>query len=66
MVGWHHQLNGREFEQTPEESEGQESLLCCSPWGCTELDMTQQLNNNKIIVIFDSGMKIENPDKKVI
>ena len=40
MVGWHHQLNGREFEQTPEDSEGQESLLCCSPWGCTELDVT--------------------------
>ena len=40
MVGWHHQLNGCEFEQTPEDSEGQESLLCCSPWGCTELDMT--------------------------
>ena len=33
MVGWHHQLNGREFEQTPGDGEGQESLACCSPLG---------------------------------
>ena len=33
MLGWHHWFNGREFEQTPGESEGQGSLLCCSPWG---------------------------------
>ena len=33
MVGWHYQLNGHEFEQTPGESEGQGSLVCCSPWG---------------------------------
>ena len=31
-VGWHHWLNGREFEQTPQDSEGQGSLACCSPW----------------------------------
>ena len=34
MVGWHHQLNGHEFEQTPEDREGQGSLVCYSPWGC--------------------------------
>ena len=45
MVGWHHQLNGHEFEQTPGDSEGQGSLVCCSPLGCKELDMTEQLNN---------------------
>ena len=33
MVGWHHQLNGHEFEETPGDSEGQESLVCCSPRG---------------------------------
>ena len=33
MVGWHHQLNGHEFEQTPGIGEGQGSLVCCSPWG---------------------------------
>ena len=34
MIGWHHWLNGHEFEQTPEDSEGQGSLVCYSPWGC--------------------------------
>ena len=33
MVGWHHQLNGHEFEQSLGDSEGQGSLVCCSPWG---------------------------------
>ena len=32
MVGWHHQLDGHEFQQTPGNSEGQRSLACCSPW----------------------------------
>ena len=40
MVGWHHQLNGHESEQTPGDSEGQESLACCCPWGCKESDTT--------------------------
>ena len=40
MVGWHHQLNGHEFEQTPRDSEGQGSLACCSPRGHKESDMT--------------------------
>ena len=47
-VGWHHRLNGQEFEQTPGDSEEQGSLVCCSPWGWTESDTTEQLNNNKI------------------
>ena len=34
MVGWHHQLSGHEFEETPGDSEGQGSLVCCSSWGC--------------------------------
>ena len=46
MVGWHHRLNGHEFEQTLEDSEGQGSLACCSPWGCKELDTAEQLNND--------------------
>ena len=45
MVGWHHQLNGPEFEQALGDSEGQGSLVCCSPWGCKESDTTKQLNN---------------------
>ena len=41
MVEWHHQFNGHDFEQTPGYSEGQGSLVCCSPWVCKELDMTE-------------------------
>ena len=40
MVGWHHQVNGHEFDQILGESEGQGSLASCSPWGCKESDMT--------------------------
>ena len=43
-VGWHHRLNGHEFEQTSEDSEGQGSLACCSPWGLKESDTTERLN----------------------
>ena len=45
MVGLHHQFKGPEFEQTLGDSEGQGSLVCCSPWGCKELDTTKRLNN---------------------
>ena len=47
MVGWHHWLNGHEFEQALGDSEGQGSLVCCSPWDRKESDMTEWLNNNK-------------------
>ena len=40
IVGWHHQLNGHEFEQILEDNEGQGSVPCCSPWGCKESDTT--------------------------
>ena len=40
MVGWHHQLNGHEFEQTPGDGEGHGSLACSSPWSQKESDMT--------------------------
>ena len=52
MVGWHHQLNGHEFEQTPGDCEGQGSLACCSPCSRKELDVTEQLNNNKQGTLF--------------
>ena len=45
MVGWHHRLDGRESEQAPGVGEGQGGLACCSPWGLTESDPTEQLNN---------------------
>ena len=40
MVGWHHQLNGHELEQTPGDRKGQGSLACCRPWGHNESDTT--------------------------
>ena len=44
MVGWHHRLNRYEFEQSPGVGAGQGSLVCWSPWGCKESDMTEWLN----------------------
>ena len=44
MVGWHHRLNGHEFEQTPGVVDRQGILVCYSPWGHKESDMTKQLN----------------------
>ena len=44
MAGWHHRLDGPEFEQAPGAGEGQGSLACCSPWGRKESDMTERLN----------------------
>ena len=41
MVGWHHQLNGHEFEQALGDGEGQGSLMSCGSWGCKESDMTE-------------------------
>ena len=46
MVRQHHRLNGHESEQTPGDSEGQGSLVCCSPWGGRESDTTECLNND--------------------
>ena len=40
MVGWHHQVNGHEFEQAPGDGRGQRNLACRCPWGRRELDMT--------------------------
>ena len=44
MAGWHHGLNGHDFEQAPGVGDGQGSLVCCSPWGCKESETTAQLN----------------------
>ena len=47
MIGWHHQLKGHEFEQTPGDSEEQGSLTCCSTWSYKDLVMIEWLNSNK-------------------
>ena len=58
MVGWHHLLNGHEFEQIPGDSEGQGSLVCCSPWGRKQSDMTDWLiDNNTVVRNWESKMK---------
>ena len=44
MVGWHHWLDGHEFEQAQGAGDGQGGLVCCSPWGLKELDMAEWLN----------------------
>ena len=44
MIGWHHRLDGQEFEQALGVGDGQGSLACCSPWGCKEPDTTEPLN----------------------
>ena len=44
MVGWHHRLNGHEFEQAPGVGDGQGGLECGSSWRCKESDMTESLN----------------------
>ena len=53
MVGWHQWVNGHEFQQAPGIGDGQGSLVCCSPWGCKELDTTEQLNWIELVVTRD-------------
>ena len=48
-VGWHHRLNGHEFEEVLGDGEGQGSLVCSSPWGCKE---SERLNNNACVGFF--------------
>ena len=50
MVGWHHWLDGHEFEQAPGVGDGQGRLVCCSPWGRKVLDMAKWLNWTEIVV----------------
>ena len=44
MAGWHHRLDGREFEWTPGDGDGQGGLACCNSWGCKESDTTERMN----------------------
>ena len=52
MVGWHHWLKRHEFEWAPGVGKGQGRLVCCSPWGCKDLDMTEQLNWTDSLLFF--------------
>ena len=53
MVGWHHRLNGHEFEQAPGVGDGQGGLACCHSWGHKESDTTEQLNCLKYSWLFN-------------
>ena len=44
VVGWHHQCDGHSFEQARGAGNGQGNLVCCSPWGCKELNTTERVN----------------------
>ena len=57
MVGWHHWLEGHEFEQALRVGDGQGSLICCSPWGRKESDKTEWLNWTEYL----SGLPFPSP-----
>ena len=59
MVGWHHGLNGHEFEQALGDGKGQGSLACCSPWGPKEPNVTEQLNNSQLTMLWWFQVKSE-------
>ena len=64
-VGWHHRIDGHEFEQALGDGEGQGDLVCCSPWGCKELDTTERLNNNSFSLnFFKDNMQMTNRQMK--
>ena len=54
MVGWRYQLYGQVFEQAPGDGEGGGSLVCCSPWGCKESDMTLVTEQKNVLAIVNS------------
>ena len=65
MVGWHHRLNGHEFEQALGVGDGQGGLMCCSPWGPKDSDKTKRLN--KVMRGQDSyKAKEERPKEKTV
>ena len=57
MAGWHHRLDGHEFEQAPGVGKGQGSLACCSSWGRKESDTTERLKNNNNINAYISNLE---------
>ena len=58
MVGWHHQLNGYEFEQAPGVGDGLGGLACCRPWGRKESDTTERLNCGTAFPVINSVQRI--------
>ena len=54
-VGWHHRLNGHEFEQTPGVGDGQGDLACCGSWGRKESDATERLNGTELCLLYGTS-----------
>ena len=65
MVGWHHRLNGHEFEQALGDGEGQGGLACCRSWGHKESDTTELLNNNNKVYNSIMSKKCSHPNLKI-
>ena len=59
MVGWHHRLNGHEFEQASGVGDRQGSLVCCSPWGCQELD--RDVSRDPLPRNQEAGVEVRGP-----
>ena len=66
MVGWHHQLDGHEFEQAPGVGDGQGSLVCCSLWGHKESDTTEEVNWSKGNVTKEEMQMYKNISESVL
>ena len=52
MAGWHHQCSGHKLGRTSGDGEEQGGLAFCCPWDCKELDMTWQMNNNTVLLLY--------------
>ena len=59
MVRWHHRPDGHEFEEALKVGDGQGSLMSCSPWGCKELDTTEQLNWTELRLVITLIKKVK-------
>ena len=66
MVGWHHWLNGHEFEQTLGDGEGQGSLSLLSSWSCKESDTTEWLSNNKNEIVVNKVLTLVNDSLSIL
>ena len=61
MAGWHHRLNGHEFGWTPGVGDGQESLVCCSPWGHMESDIITQFAGCMLLSLINLDAQLAPP-----
>ena len=66
MAGWHHRLNGREFEWTPGIGDGQGGLSCCDSWGHKQSDTTEQLNWTELNWTEDTVVKIQSVESDLL